>query len=376
MKTPVSSEVTGLAERLRVAGHHTQAIVTNPFLTPAFGIDRGFCGFENLSMRTEALRGLGATSLMRVLRLVAPGATLSDRADDVREAAQAWLATPPREPFFLWVHFLDPHAPYGDRAGASTSLTLDLRALHSRRGFEEPFSAIAVLRSGEYRPSSEERARIVDLYRADVSFVDEQLVKLLDFLDARGLFERTVIVLTSDHGEEFWDHGRVEHGHSLHEEVVHVPLVLSLPGAARARVDHRLATAIDVAPTLARLAGLAGAPWPGSDLLIADPPHERAIQLGRLLFGEEWTGVRTPTTKYLRSAHGSERIFDLANDPAELHDRASAEPELLARLRAVAPGHAGAELAESDPAREGAPAATLAMSRASNPAAESGARRH
>lgn len=337
VKTPVRDDVPRLAQRLRDAGYRTQAIVTNPFLTPAYGIDRGFCGFRNLSMQTEAVRGLGTSTLVRLLRHAVPRLVPSDRADVVRAATEAWLASRPPQPFFLWVHFLDPHAPYGDRDGVSTSLTLDLRTFHTRRAFEEPFGAMALLRSGEYRPTADERARIVGLYRADVAFVDEQLGRLLDFVAARGLLANTVVVLVSDHGEEFWDHGGVEHGHSLHEEVVHVPLVLSLPaGVAPSRRDDRLATAIDVAPTLARLAGLRDA-WPGEDLLSPPPHGARSVALGRLLFGEEWTGVRTRTTKYLRAAHGSEQMFDLVGDPGELHDRSAADAALLAQLRSASP---------------------------------------
>ncbi|MEW6273274.1 MAG: sulfatase, partial [Thermodesulfobacteriota bacterium] len=336
-KTPLARGVSTIAGELGAHGYRTHAVVTNPFLTSSYGIDRGFCTFDNVSMRGEAVRGLSQSTVLRLARRIAPGLEPSDRADVVRREAERWIQAHAGRPFFLWVHFLDPHAPYGDRDGSSTSLAFDLVALQDRRGIGEPFSAMALLRSGEYRPGAAERRKIVELYRSDVAFVDEQISLLLDFLERHRLLARTAIVLTADHGEEFWDHGGVEHGHTLYDEVVRVPLVLYAPGREplrRPRTD--LTTAIDVAPTIAALTGTDPRAFAGDDLLASPPSapaRERAVRLGCLLFGDEWTGVRTAHAKYMRGEHGEERFYDLAADPGELVNRVATDPPALLALR-------------------------------------------
>ena len=245
-----------------------------------------------------------------------------DRPDDARSAWRAsscpassrriarigcgrgrkrWLARRDERPFFLWIHFLDPHAPYGDREGASTSLVLDLMALQRRTALEEtPFHEIALLRAGEYRPSTAERTRIAELYRQDVAYADAEIDRLLDTLDARGLAGRTAIVFTADHGEEFWEHGGVEHGRTLYEEVLRVPMIVVPPGGVAPLRSNELTTVLDVAPTIATLAGVA-LPGAGTDLLSAAPRATTRVGLGTMLFGEGVVGVRTAPWKYARS---------------------------------------------------------------------------
>ncbi len=336
-KSPLAGDVRTVAERLAARGYRTHAIVTNPFLTARYGIDRGFCSFANVTMEGEAVRGLGQTAVLRYARAIAPRALPSDRASAIRARAERWLDAAGPEPFFLWLHFLDPHAPYGDRDGVSTSLTLDLMALQDRSGPEVPFGAMGLLRAGEYRPTAVERERIRALYRDDVEFLDRELDRLLDFLDARGLRQRTAVIFTADHGEEFWEHGGSEHGRTLYDEVLRVPLVIVPPGGADvpARRDA-LTSVLDVAPTILAVAGVAEPNAIERNLLEPAAPSDRALVLGNLLFGEEWTGLRTAAFKYLRSEHGEERLFDLEQDPGERVNRVAALPETLAALRAVA----------------------------------------
>ncbi len=323
-RTPIRAGARTIAHALGERGWTTHAVVTNPFLTARYGVDEGFCTFENVTMEGEAIRALERTTALRLVRALAPTVLPSDRGDHVVARARRWIAAHSSAPFFLWVHLLDPHAPYGDRDGASTSLTLDLMALQGEPSLEGPFAAIGRLRAGELRPGSRERARIRALYEADVAHADGALHALLDELDARGLAARTAIVFTADHGEEFWEHGGVEHGRTLYEEVLRVPLVVVVPGGAAPRSVQTLTTAIDVAPTILALASLdPGTDWPGHDLTAALPAASESLALGGLLFGEEWDGIRTPSGKYMRAAHGVERMYDLAVDPGELTDTAA-----------------------------------------------------
>src|SRR6185503_5826965 len=120
-------------------GWATHAIVTNPYLTARYGIDRGFCTFENVSMEGEALRALRNTTQLRLARTLAGAWLPSDGAPEIRARAERWLEEHGDRPFFLWLHFLDPHAPYGDRNGSSTSLVLDLMAFQGQGATGVPF---------------------------------------------------------------------------------------------------------------------------------------------------------------------------------------------------------------------------------------------
>ena len=325
LRTPMRRDVPTLAGLLGTHGLRTHAVVTNPFLTARYGIDRGFCTFENVSMESEAARALGQTTLLRLARAFAAGWLPSDRAREIRARAERWLDRHGNRPFFLWLHFLDPHAPYGDRDGASTSLVLDLMAFQHAGATGTPFRGVALARAGEYRPGPEERRRIRALYREDVDSVDREVGALLDWMDARGLTPRTAIVLTADHGEEFWDHGGLEHGRTLYEEVLRVPLVVAAQGQKPATRGD-LTTVLDVAPTLLALAGTDPHGHPGADLLDPRAAGTRVLPLGQTLFGEDWSGCRAASWKYARSESGEERVYDLDQDPGERRNVAALAP--------------------------------------------------
>jgi arylsulfatase len=315
-RTALRTDVATLAGLLGAQGYATHAVATNPYLTAHYGIDRGFCTFENVSMEGEAVRALRHTTQLRWARVLASRWLPSDRAPEVRTRAERWLARHGEQPFFLWLHFLDPHAPYGDRHGGSTSLVLDLMAFQGPGATGVPFRAVGLTRAGEYRPGPEERRQIRALYQEDVAFVDGQIELFLDFLIARGLDRTTAVVLTADHGEEFWEHGGLEHGRTLYEEVLRVPLVVATPGHVRGSLAD-LTTVLDITPTILALAGYPHTELPGRNLLGDTLAPAERLPIGQTLFGENWSGVRAPGCKSMRSEYGEERVFDLKSDPDE-----------------------------------------------------------
>jgi arylsulfatase len=324
-RSPLGRDVETVAAMLGARGIVTHAIATNPYLTARYGIDRGFCTFENVSMEGEAVRALAQTTQLRLARALAPAWLPSDRAPEIRARAERWLGRRGDRPFFLWLHFLDPHAPYGDRDGSPTSLVLDLMAFQRDGATGTPFRGVGLVRAGEYRPGPQERRRIRALYQEDVDTVDRELGMLLDYVETRGLRERTAIILTADHGEEFWDHGSLEHGRTLYEEVLRVPLVVAAPNHAQASCGD-LTTVLDVTPTILALAGTVHAKLPGRDLFGRTRRPVESLPIGQVLFGESWSGVRRASCKSMRSEYGEERTFDLGSDPEERRNL-SAIPE-------------------------------------------------
>ncbi len=250
-------EAAPLAEVLRRRGYRAAAFVANPFVTEELGFQRGFSVFVNPDehpafplLLAGLPRGLAGVSSR-------DGARVVDRA-------LAWLAAAPDDGWLLWVHLFDPHLPYEHApAGSLTHTITDLEAV--RRGAMPPGLPDAVRRD----------------YAAEVARADAAALRLLRALDDRGFFSRGTLVFAADHGEELWDHGGFEHGHTHHREVTDVALAVVSPGLPPGP-GAGVASLVDVAPTLRAAAGLAPAAGPGFDLRAPLPADRVATAAGNL----------------------------------------------------------------------------------------------
>jgi arylsulfatase A-like enzyme len=299
-----------VSEALRDAGFATAAVVANPNVGSVFGFDRGFDEFIELYARREK----GPVGV----------AELRTTADEVTRRAVEWLARAPR-PFFLVVLTIDPHSPYRPPAR------------HDRygRGIASFVTgSSADLNRKDLTPADRERLR--SLYLAEVAANDEALGALLAHLEAAGELDATAVILTSDHGEEFWEHAGRGHGHTLYDELLRVPLIVRYPArfAAGARVRER-AQLVDVAPTLLELAGLPPDPrLPGRSLLAPDPQRPRPAHASLRLGPHRLDAVVVGEEKLVVDrARGREALYDLSDDPGETRDRAAERAERTAALR-------------------------------------------
>ncbi|NNL66168.1 MAG: sulfatase, partial [Myxococcales bacterium] len=288
----IPDDVRLLSEQLRSRGYATFAAVTNPNVLPEWGFGQGFDVFEDLDPDGQGTR--------------------ADAVSDWVVSRMPELAA--RQPFLLYLHLLDPHAPYEPPAP-----------------YDERFPRIPAL------PANHSIGR----YDGEIAFVDAEFGRSLDALAERGLADDTLVIFLSDHGEELMDHGQLGHGATLFEEVVRVPLILRLPRGAHAgaRVATRVSL-IDVFPTVLGLLGLPPAPGlDGRDLSpLLDGRGGSADLAGRDLFLSLYTtgtrsnlvrGVLSGEHKYLRRSRpeASEALFDLARDPEEYEDRAALDAE-------------------------------------------------
>jgi arylsulfatase A-like enzyme len=322
-----------LTTALQEQGYRTHAVVTSPYLALRYGFGNGFDSYENVTIESEAFLSFADTTAVRLFDWVRPDLIIGDRGESVSRRAQRWLATVESDrPFFLWLHYIDPHPPYS-RAGATRhkSMRGDLSF-----GMEDAHAStialtspdVARLRSGEIRLNAEEKEAVRELYRAEVASVDSAVGLVLDTLREQGLQDDTLVVCVADHGEEFWEHGSVEHGHTVYEELVRVPLLMRWPGHLPAgRHVAPLVRVIDIVPTVLDLLGLPqparldgasmAAVWNGTE---AAP---RSALVENLLFAEERVALRTADEKYIRWDSGREEVYDLRNDPQELRDVAA-----------------------------------------------------
>lgn len=328
-------ELTTLGERARAAGWATGAIVANPLLVAEYGFDQGFAHFEHVERR---------------------GGVTDDR---VANAALAWLEDA-ATPWFLWLHFMDPHGPPAADESWSAGFTYPPGAF----GDDAPVRVGRALELGvipgvQALPQHDRLSQYVRRYDGDVRFTDMQIGRVLDALATAGQRGRTLVVLVADHGESLTEHGELlQHGWFVYQTTLHVPLVVAWPGRLPAgRVVEARVSGIDVAPTLAELAGMAVAPteFEGKSLVAclhdACPPREPVVALGArdnhplALYEAQWKLVQTPglvpptPTEQSLPVHGfptRERLelYAIDRDPGELHDVSAEHPERVAALRA------------------------------------------
>ena len=286
-------DVPTLPEALSAAGYATVGITANPWAGRHNGFGRGFDRFHDLG--TDRPNGL----------MLSGEALLGEHPQDASTVVDLALASldalADTPSFLLWVHLIDPHLPYvhADEAW--------LRSL----GVEALRNANIV--------SDEAQADIRDAYRGEIAHTDRQLIRLIEGLAEHGVLDRGYVVLTSDHGEEFWEHGGVEHGHSHHREVVEVPLVVVGPSV---RPGRRATTAsvLDVVPTV--LAGL-GHPiddLAGRDLAVGLPPDRIAPAEGNLHHRRACSATDALVRVIVEDCDGpSQRVdaFDRVVDPDE-----------------------------------------------------------
>ena len=329
----IPARFSTLAEGLRAAGYRTAAIGDHPQLLK---MGRGFDDFDFTP------RVLPYHPRMTGTKLLWRAAEETNGTDELPGLVARWLDTHGEEPFFLWLHLLDPHAPYHP----PPRLVPD-HPLVEELGPHTEAIRMPSVRSGRQVRSPREREWMRQLYLAEVRWVDESVGRIADDLRARGLFDDTLIVLLSDHGEEFWEHGSLGHGHSLYEELVRVPLIVKLPGSVRTgRIDTPVSTAA-VSTTLLELAGVprsaqAGA-LPGLVPLltgISPPSDDARVFLGGVEYFEERRGVVADGMKLIQGRHSQiEELYALADDPGERRSVLAERSDEAERLRSLLAEH-------------------------------------
>jgi arylsulfatase A-like enzyme len=288
-------ELETVAERFQAAGYATAAVVGAAVLDAQFGLAQGFDAYDGPTPGSAA----------------APGGFEERKAADVTDRALAFLASAHR-PFFLWVHYYDPHKNYAPPA-----------------------------------PYRERFAR--DPYAGEVAYVDAELGRLITALRERGQLDGTVVSVTADHGEGLGEHGELEHGYLVYESTQHVPWIVRGPGIPAGRTVDTVTSNAAVAPTLTHLADvgvLAEADvdsalplWGDAAQPTAGWAYSESLADQLELGGAPLYAIRRGSDKFVEARRAE--LYDLASDPGESTnlletESAPSEPaERAARLVAL-----------------------------------------
>ena len=335
------AEVETLAERLAAHGLATAAVVSNGLIRrppPEQGdvdLAQGFQDYDDRMTSREAHRDMPERG-----------------AAQTTDAALAWLEQHEAKgnaPFFLWVHYQDPHGPYTPPPSLAESFDRtptsepELPLGKTMSGLRQiPFYQVLLSLAGkpEQRPSVYR-----DRYDAEIAYFDSQLGRLLDGLAARAWWPDALVIVSADHGESLGEHEHwFCHGESVAVEAVRVPLLVRFPrgesgpqardvGGVR-RVDA-LVGHVDVAPTVLEALGLPAEGGRGVSLLRSAPPAERVLFQSFLPPDEkrlEWAAT-DGRWRAMWGFDGVVRLFDHAQDPREEHDLAGEQPQIAERLK-------------------------------------------
>jgi len=290
-----------IAEYMRDVGYLTSAIGSNSMLRPATNVSQGFIEYDFF----PKFNSLGVRILKKLFKKLSGG--ISTRA--LTDLAINWLDENKEKDFFLWIHYFDPHRPY--TPPDEFKLVQDVK---SEQKAESPAKA--------YHREEE------NLYKGEIRYIDHNIGKLINSLKKLGIYKSSLIVFTSDHGEEFWEHGYYDHGHTLYNELLRVPLIIKPPNSTQKRTVEANISTEDIMPTILELckvkykkeyiSGATLTPLWGNN---AKAYTSRAVVSSGLLYVEEYgdgESVVFGDMKYIRFfKKNNEKLYNLRDDPME-----------------------------------------------------------
>lgn len=326
LRSVLPAEAKTLAEYLKEAGFTTAGIGRNTFLRHSFNFDQGFDEYNFFPRGNSGILG------DPLLRSTFPRFFATQPSTvELTDFAIHWLRRHAEHRFFLWLHYFDPHGPF-----APPESKLPDGPIPPRIGTS--FADTAAVRSGKLVPNLTEREWIHQLYLAEVRHVSEQVGRVIDTLKTIERYDSCLVVFTSDHGEEFWEHGGFEHGHTLYDELLRVPMAFKLPSTVDLEprsIDLPVSTA-SVTPTILQLLRhdvpehLFSAPslvstWRDrpegrgtSEALDGTASAEQPIFASGVHYFEDREAVLFGDHKFIRQRlTGQQELFSLRQDPEE-----------------------------------------------------------
>jgi len=336
----LSKERTSIAEVIGKEGYSTAAFHSNPYLSKACNYDRGFdvfydsiendfslFKFKSLDKlaKLSGQRRKATTLLSLVLKIyshIQPYRIPYERAEIITGKAVNWLRECNNR-FFIWIHYMDTHWPWVPLDFMNGSVSVKEAMWLWWKMLLDPSSL-----------SDEDLEKLIKLYDGEIRHLDHSIGIFFRSLKKMGLYDNSLILLTSDHGEEFKEHGDIGHHNlKLYEQLIHVPLVIKFPTLYGGTVISNLVSLLDIAPTITDWLGISKPEkWIGSSLLplLAGERLERTgvISEGRIKQGDNMVSYRSKRWKLILDEERKEReLYDLLSDPKETKNLSEIMPD-------------------------------------------------
>jgi choline-sulfatase len=304
-----------IAEQFKGSGYSTAAIMKSIVVDSGRGFSQGFDTFTVVNPKQNQADG--------------------DSGRELTDASLAWIDQQKStgKPFFAYLHYMDSHSPYK----APEPYYSKYRA----PGYAGPVSGAHMQIENDYKkpgvvPAPADIQQALALYDAEIEYWDAQFGRLMQALVANGIDANTIVVVTADHGEAFWEHGtNVFHEH-LYQENIHIPFIIKGPGVKPGRYSH-WTQSIDIAPTLADLAGVPkGAHWQGrSQAPVLKGTGPAVVLPVYSEYSERRTIIDPSGMKLLLGDPSGPMLFDLKKDPGEKTNLAASQPDVVNRLKGL-----------------------------------------
>jgi arylsulfatase A-like enzyme len=323
-RTALDNQWPTLAGALAEQGYRTAGFVANrKYASYEFGLNRGFARYEDFRISPGQIMvssSLGALLVWQpwFTRMIGYYDLYGRKsAAMVNQDFLSWARGGSERPFFAFINYYDAHDPYIPPAPFDRQFTDD-------SGAYRPLPLSPSLKPAQLR-------RLLAAHEGALAYLDREIDNLLRQLDVNGILDHTLVILTSDHGEQFGEHGQMEHGNSLYRVLLEVPLVLRFPG--RVPTGRRVTDPVTLRDLPATVLDLAGLPnsagFPGSTLatrwqsIASDSARSPLLSALTWPDGEVAVALRVGNMEYIDWFQEGEQLYDLGDDPAELRNLAS-----------------------------------------------------
>ena len=353
-----------IADTLRANGYNTAGFTNNPWASAVYSLDRGFNHFVEVykeEKRTnKSSLSEGEKRLKRLFSMVDGG------AERTNKHVKKWLDSTKhnKAPFFVFINYMDAHSPYFAKRAFPTNLSYSsISAVIKSRKFYKNAGEICI---GSIEPCQKDFDSVIKVYDDAICYLDSKIGELFDLLKKNSLFNNTMIIVTSDHGENFGEHKSLHkgvlvlHQFCLYDTLLHVPLIIKLPFEGEKGIEvHRQIQLTDIPSMILETADM-GFLVPGksdSDSrfeqlknnedsknenyafseYVTDPAHLRSIEranpdlVGK--FDLELKSVRNEQYKLVVSNNSEPELYNLDKDPGELQNIATEQTDILKSLK-------------------------------------------
>lgn len=329
--TILPDEFVTLAEALKKKGYHTVSFHTAYWASKIFNTDQGFDEYHELIDLNDGS---------------------SEPAPAVTARFIEWIEKNQDKKYFAYLHYMDPHKPYLAPREFNAMFVADPSKLprpmgpRAMMGGWNPYKPKSIDRGWELEASKdltkENKQRIINYYDAEIRFTDDALGRLFSKLKELDIMDDTLIIFTADHGEEFWEHGTYEHGHTLYNEIMRIPLIIRYNKNINPQKVNALAGLIDIYPTImdivnlpssrtlkgiSLMPALVGNAAPRSSVFCEGILANRGIEKNAVI-GTQWKLI-----DHIGSKNRELELYDLSNNPIELENVVAQNPAIVSDMK-------------------------------------------